>query len=189
MGPPSSIAGLASIIIPCWNQLEFTQQCLAALMKHTRRPWELIVIDNGSTDATGAYLAGVRDMAAVPVRWTDLTVRRTGYVDKSPRARKLERDIKVLRCELEDRPDDPFVLFNLGAIAIERREGGLLGVRHRKEMKEPPGERRASPGAVALPLPPARRLTTDLRRQPYPACNGSVIRRCCSNDFQVVTGL
>ncbi len=38
--------------------------------------------------------------ANVPVRWTDLTVRHTGYVDKSPRARKLERDIKILRCEL-----------------------------------------------------------------------------------------
>ena len=60
--------------------------------------------------------------AKVPVRWTDLTVRHTGYVDRALRDRKLERDIKILKCELEDRPDDPFVLFNLGAIAIERRE-------------------------------------------------------------------
>ena len=29
----------------------------------------------------------------VPVRWTDLTVRHTGYVDKALRTRKLERDI------------------------------------------------------------------------------------------------
>ena len=60
--------------------------------------------------------------AKVPVRWTDLTVRHTGYVDPALRARKLDRDIKILERELEDRPDDPFVLFNLGAIAIERRE-------------------------------------------------------------------
>ena len=63
----STIRGLSSIIIPCWNQLEFTQQCVAALKDHTRPPWELIVIDNGSTDHTADYLAGVRDMAAVPV--------------------------------------------------------------------------------------------------------------------------
>jgi glycosyltransferase involved in cell wall biosynthesis len=58
---------LASIIIPCWNQLEFTRQCIAALARHTRAPWELIVIDNGSTDGTRDYLAGVQDAAPVPV--------------------------------------------------------------------------------------------------------------------------
>jgi GT2 family glycosyltransferase len=60
-------ASLTSIIIPCWNQVEFTQQCLASLKEHTRPAWELIVIDNGSNDGTAAYLAGVRDMASVPV--------------------------------------------------------------------------------------------------------------------------
>jgi glycosyltransferase involved in cell wall biosynthesis len=58
---------LASIIVPCWNQIHFTQQCLAALKNHTRPTWELIVVDNASTDETASYLAGVRDMAAVPV--------------------------------------------------------------------------------------------------------------------------
>jgi glycosyltransferase involved in cell wall biosynthesis len=60
--------------------------------------------------------------ANVPVKWTDLTVRHTGYVDKALRARKIERDTKILKRELEDRPNDPFVLFNLGAIAVERRD-------------------------------------------------------------------
>jgi hypothetical protein len=32
---------LTSIIIPCWNQIEFTQQCIAALKSHTRPAWEL----------------------------------------------------------------------------------------------------------------------------------------------------
>jgi O-antigen biosynthesis protein len=63
----TTIRGLASIIIPCWNQLGFTQQCIAALKHNTRPSWELIAIDNGSTDETGIYLAGVRDMAGVPV--------------------------------------------------------------------------------------------------------------------------
>ena len=58
---------LASIIIPCWNQLEFTRLCLAALVRHTRPPWELIVIDNGSTDGSGLYLAGVQDVAPMRV--------------------------------------------------------------------------------------------------------------------------
>jgi glycosyltransferase involved in cell wall biosynthesis len=63
----NAVGGLASIIIPCWNQIEFTRQCITALKHHTRQPWELIVIDNGSTDGTGPYLSGVQDAAAVPV--------------------------------------------------------------------------------------------------------------------------
>src|SRR5665213_3505148 len=63
----SAIRGLSSIIIPCWNQVEFTKQCIAALKEHTRPAWELVVIDNGSNDGTAIYLDGVRDMAAVPV--------------------------------------------------------------------------------------------------------------------------
>ncbi|MGO9921519.1 MAG: glycosyltransferase, partial [Isosphaeraceae bacterium] len=60
--------------------------------------------------------------ANVPVKWTDVTVRHTGYTDRALRARKLDRDAKILREELADRPNDPFVLFNLGAIAIERQD-------------------------------------------------------------------
>ena len=60
--------------------------------------------------------------AGIPVRWTELTVRHTGYADRALRARKLERDTRILREDLAERPDDPFVLFNLGAIAIERQD-------------------------------------------------------------------
>jgi hypothetical protein len=60
--------------------------------------------------------------AGVPVRWTDLVVRHTGYTDVALRARKLERDSRILRDELKERPDEPFILFNLGAIAIERKD-------------------------------------------------------------------
>jgi hypothetical protein len=38
------------------------------------------------------------------------------------REKKLDRDVKILREDLEDWPDDPFILFNLRAIAIEREQ-------------------------------------------------------------------
>ena len=60
--------------------------------------------------------------AGVPVEWTDITVRHTGYADRSLRFRKLDRDCRILREELAERPNDPFTLFNLGSIAIERTE-------------------------------------------------------------------
>ncbi len=69
--------------------------------------------------------------AGIAVRWTELVVRHTGYVDLALRGRKLDRDARILRDELKDRPDDPFVLFNLGAIAVERRDwdGALKSLR------------------------------------------------------------
>jgi tetratricopeptide (TPR) repeat protein len=60
--------------------------------------------------------------ANVSVRWSDVVVRHTGYTDPALRARKLVRDEAILRAELAERPDDPFVLFNLGSIAIERQD-------------------------------------------------------------------
>jgi tetratricopeptide (TPR) repeat protein len=61
-----------------------------------------------------------------------VTVRHTGYSDPGLRRRKLDRDEAILREELDDRPGDPFVLFNLGSIAIERQDwrsalGHLVG--------------------------------------------------------------
>jgi len=48
--------------------------------------------------------------ANVPVRWTDVTVRHTGYTNRALRLRKLDRDAKILREERAERPDDPFLL-------------------------------------------------------------------------------
>jgi uncharacterized protein HemY len=58
--------------------------------------------------------------ARVPIRWTDLTNGCSDHLDRAVRARKLDSDAKILTEELAERPDDPFVLFNLGTIAGER---------------------------------------------------------------------
>ncbi len=60
--------------------------------------------------------------AGVPVRWSDVTVRHTGYSDPALRGRKLERDLRILNRELAERPDDPFVLFNIGSVAVENAD-------------------------------------------------------------------
>ena len=56
-GLPSAPSPLVAIIIPVFNQLAFTRQCLESLHRHHRVPSEAIVIDNGSTDGTGEYLS------------------------------------------------------------------------------------------------------------------------------------
>lgn len=48
--------GLTSIIIPTHNAVDYTRQCLESIRRLTDEPYELIVVDNGSTDGTVAYL-------------------------------------------------------------------------------------------------------------------------------------
>jgi tetratricopeptide (TPR) repeat protein len=53
------------------------------------------------------------------VRWTDVAVHHTGYRDPDPRARKQERDLRLLEREDAENPDDPFTLFNVGWLLSE----------------------------------------------------------------------
>lgn len=46
-----------SVVIPCFNGVELTRRCLESLLTQTERPDEILIVDNGSHDAT-ADLAG-----------------------------------------------------------------------------------------------------------------------------------
>jgi GT2 family glycosyltransferase len=60
--------------------------------------------------------------AKVEVRRADAVIRHVGYRDPVLRSRKLDRDVRLLEAELRERPGDPFVLFNLGWVAMERKD-------------------------------------------------------------------
>jgi GT2 family glycosyltransferase/tetratricopeptide (TPR) repeat protein len=51
--------GLTSIVIVTHNQLEFTRQCVESVRRYTDEPYELMFVDNGSTDGTLDYLKAV----------------------------------------------------------------------------------------------------------------------------------
>ncbi|MGE3804185.1 MAG: glycosyltransferase [Gemmataceae bacterium] len=61
MPPPGD--ELASIIILCWNELDYTRQCLESVLRHTRRPYELLLVNNGSSDGTRAFLEEIRQLS------------------------------------------------------------------------------------------------------------------------------
>ncbi|MDY6790233.1 MAG: glycosyltransferase [Thermodesulfobacteriota bacterium] len=52
----NSVGPLVSIIILVRNQLAYTRKCMESIINHTSLPFELIVIDNASTDGTAEYL-------------------------------------------------------------------------------------------------------------------------------------
>jgi GT2 family glycosyltransferase len=48
-----------TVVIPVFNRLELTLQCLASLRANTSGEFEIIVVSDGSTDATAAVLSGL----------------------------------------------------------------------------------------------------------------------------------
>jgi GT2 family glycosyltransferase/glycosyltransferase involved in cell wall biosynthesis/tetratricopeptide (TPR) repeat protein len=58
--PGPEAAPRVSVVIPCFNHAELTLGCLQSLATHTAMAHEVIVVDNGSTDAT-RELAGLAD--------------------------------------------------------------------------------------------------------------------------------
>ena len=60
---PNSGASLASIITLSWDQAHFTRRLVESLKANTGRPYELIVVDNGSNAETRSYVSSVADTA------------------------------------------------------------------------------------------------------------------------------
>jgi glycosyltransferase involved in cell wall biosynthesis len=57
---------LISIVVPAYNYARFLGDCIGGLLSQTYQNWELLVVDNGSTDETPEVLA----------RYTDPRIRR-----------------------------------------------------------------------------------------------------------------
>jgi glycosyltransferase involved in cell wall biosynthesis len=62
---------LISVIMPVYNGARFLRQTLDSLLAQTCEDWELIVVDDGSTDATPELLAEYDDRRFVRIRKTN----------------------------------------------------------------------------------------------------------------------
>lgn len=56
---------MVSIIIPVYNQLKYTKMCLGSIWQYTSGDYEIIVINNGSQDATKEYLEQIPQIKKV----------------------------------------------------------------------------------------------------------------------------
>jgi tetratricopeptide (TPR) repeat protein len=53
------------------------------------------------------------------LRFTDIQVQHTGYLDPALRCHKRERDLRLLLLEYAEQPQHPFTLFNLGMTYVD----------------------------------------------------------------------
>ncbi|MDQ3809566.1 MAG: glycosyltransferase, partial [Chloroflexota bacterium] len=52
---------VVSVIIPTYNRAAYLREAVASVRAQTYATWELIVVDDGSTDDTWAYLSSLRE--------------------------------------------------------------------------------------------------------------------------------
>jgi GT2 family glycosyltransferase len=64
-GTPSVAARRVSAVIPAWNQVHYTQSCLASLKADVAAGVELLLIDNGSSDGTAEFLAAMEGVTVI----------------------------------------------------------------------------------------------------------------------------
>ena len=50
---------LATVIVACCGQLEYTRLSVPSVMRFTRQPYELLFLDSDSRDGTAEYLEGL----------------------------------------------------------------------------------------------------------------------------------
>jgi len=62
---PVAAGDSTSIIVLTYNELEYTRQCVESVLERTAEPYELIFVDNGSTDGTVDYLLSLLNVTLI----------------------------------------------------------------------------------------------------------------------------
>jgi glycosyltransferase involved in cell wall biosynthesis len=50
-----------AVIVPAFNVAPFISDCILSVLRQTHSEWSLVVVDDGSTDATAVLAGGFRD--------------------------------------------------------------------------------------------------------------------------------
>ena len=60
-----------SIVILCYNSLDYTKKCIESIRKNTAIPYRLVLLDNGSTDGTLQYLQSTITQRDIIIRLSE----------------------------------------------------------------------------------------------------------------------
>jgi GT2 family glycosyltransferase len=125
------------LILPLWNQLDYTRRCIESLFATVDVPSRLIVVDNGSNDGTGEYLRGLRPPPLIQVetihndanRGYGVAVNQGLKIVSAPFVCVLNNDTEFTPRWLSTMID---VTFRDHRIGIVNPESSNFGVRPRK---------------------------------------------------------
>ena len=92
-----------SVIVPCYNSSRFIQETVASLLAQTRRDFEVIFVDDGSTDDTAGTLARLIDASAPTRRMTLAAQPNAGVAAARNRGIALARGRYILPLDADDR--------------------------------------------------------------------------------------
>ena len=59
--PKAQFMPLISVVMPTYNQIEYLKKSIQSVIDQSYKNWEIIVVDNESTDGTYAYLKSVEN--------------------------------------------------------------------------------------------------------------------------------
>ena len=79
---------LVSVVIPTWNHKEELVACLESLNVQTYRPFEAIVVDDGSTDGTAERMSHVR--VSYPLRYIQFVENKGASAARNLGAKRSE---------------------------------------------------------------------------------------------------
>ena len=131
------MAGLMSVVVPCYNQAHYLGEAIESVLGQTYRPVELIVVDDGATDCTAEVAAAYPEVRCLhqtnqglaAARNAGLRAARGEYVTfLDADDRLLPGALQVSAAALDLNPDAAFAVGRHLRIAAD---GTSLPVRHR----------------------------------------------------------
>lgn len=131
---------MVSVIIPCYNQAHFLSEAIESVLAQTHRDFEIIVVDDGSTDNTAEVAVRYRDVRYIRQPNQGVaSARNTGFGESRGKYlvfldaddRLLPAALEIGLNSLEAHPECAFVFGKCRYIAAD---GSLLPTPHQRSV-------------------------------------------------------
>ena len=177
-GPGTDDRPLATVVIPNWNGMRWLPQCIEALEKQTVSCFEILVVENASTDGSLEWLRG----HGVPVLKNDRNLGFAGGVNAGIRAVRARETVPpyviLLNNDTEVEPE--FVEALLEAMEKDRRLFAVSAMMLRVQdtsMIDDAGDSMTLPGWAFQRGTEEPRTRYEQGCEVFSACGGAAIYR------------